>query len=340
MPSPPGSAAKICAICGEDCSNKPRTKDRKGQYYCRTCYQQAMHKQRAGQPVHAAPKPASGPAPPPPPADRLDADDSSDPFAAMAALAPTEPLVAQETAPCPGCGANLAFNALVCSRCGYDKRTGEKGFQTPGGAPAARPARARKPSFGGAAGGIKAPWIAFAVPAAVFAILCLLGRGSLGCALLFIVLLVLTAFTVNVLVLYHAFRESVLTGILCLFIGPYNLYFALAKMDAPRTKNALYAVLLGILLIFLLPRASQDNLSAGNYGDEYVDEYADEEPDEYDNEQAEPADADNKDVSWAVPERFTDALALCRSHRRPPTTIRSGHPFAIDDLVRVQARGC
>jgi membrane associated rhomboid family serine protease len=38
----PGSAStKVCVICGEDCLNKPRTKDAKGRYFCKACYERA-----------------------------------------------------------------------------------------------------------------------------------------------------------------------------------------------------------------------------------------------------------------------------------------------------------
>ena len=40
---------KICVICGEDCSNRPRTKDARGRYYCMACYEQQRQKQQAVQ---------------------------------------------------------------------------------------------------------------------------------------------------------------------------------------------------------------------------------------------------------------------------------------------------
>ena len=33
--------AKICVICGEDCSGRPRIKDPKGHYYCKSCHEKA-----------------------------------------------------------------------------------------------------------------------------------------------------------------------------------------------------------------------------------------------------------------------------------------------------------
>ncbi|MGD2111470.1 MAG: hypothetical protein PVI86_19000 [Phycisphaerae bacterium] len=99
------SAGKTCRICGRDCSDRPRMKDKKGHYFCRECFDRAKEelaarKQRAaGKPVDAAAKadaaspsqprvseepsgvahepkaaPPSPPPPPPPPP-------SDDPFA-------------------------------------------------------------------------------------------------------------------------------------------------------------------------------------------------------------------------------------------------------------------
>lgn len=64
MSAHPPSVEKICRICGEDCSNRPRTKDRKGRYYCRECYKQASQRRaaaKAKQPPHP-----TGAKPPPP----------------------------------------------------------------------------------------------------------------------------------------------------------------------------------------------------------------------------------------------------------------------------------
>src|SRR5437867_10526512 len=47
--------AKICVACGEDCSNRPRTKDAKGRYFCKPCYEKAVQHQRSA----AAPAPHS-----------------------------------------------------------------------------------------------------------------------------------------------------------------------------------------------------------------------------------------------------------------------------------------
>lgn len=40
------SPAKICTVCGIDCSSKPRTKDPQGRYTCRECYDRLLERRR------------------------------------------------------------------------------------------------------------------------------------------------------------------------------------------------------------------------------------------------------------------------------------------------------
>ncbi len=62
--------SKICVICGEDCSGRPRTKDPRGHYYCLTCYEQAKHRLEQKHAANTA-------APPVPQAPTTEADDNS-----------------------------------------------------------------------------------------------------------------------------------------------------------------------------------------------------------------------------------------------------------------------
>lgn len=98
--------AKICALCNQDCSERPRVKDNRGRYICKPC-----EDRRAGGPAsmpHAI-QPATQPA-----------DD-------FIALEPDEPGPAEAErtiSVCPACGSALGPGAAVCIRCGYDKRAG------------------------------------------------------------------------------------------------------------------------------------------------------------------------------------------------------------------------
>ncbi len=40
------SVEKICRLCSEDCSDRARTRDAKGHYYCQDCYAKALQRQR------------------------------------------------------------------------------------------------------------------------------------------------------------------------------------------------------------------------------------------------------------------------------------------------------
>jgi hypothetical protein len=116
------SATKVCALCGCDCTSRPRVKDGKGRYYCRECYDRA--KQTAQRPVaRAGPLAAAATALPrtgEPPRRREPAD-------AMAELLRAEqaPESASRAVACPGCGAAIS-GGVICVACGYDTRTGKR----------------------------------------------------------------------------------------------------------------------------------------------------------------------------------------------------------------------
>jgi hypothetical protein len=44
MSTPSGVAGggKLCSVCGEDVSARPRTKDKHGRYFCTPCYERAI----------------------------------------------------------------------------------------------------------------------------------------------------------------------------------------------------------------------------------------------------------------------------------------------------------
>ncbi|MBM4108650.1 MAG: hypothetical protein FJ255_07530 [Phycisphaerae bacterium] len=89
--------AKICSRCGEDCSNKPRQKDRQGRYVCADC--------------------ASTRAPQPPPDGTIPLADDAGPIG----VAPYDP----SPAPIPGVaapGIEARLGSSGCPSCGYDLR--------------------------------------------------------------------------------------------------------------------------------------------------------------------------------------------------------------------------
>lgn len=104
MPEGPASA-KVCTLCGEDCSSRPRVKDQQGRYFCKSCVDR-----------RAAAKPKA-PAPAPPPAE----DDSALPASFWSDLPTTS-----NTSPCPGCGALMSNDAVICLSCGHNRQSGRK----------------------------------------------------------------------------------------------------------------------------------------------------------------------------------------------------------------------
>ncbi len=97
--------AKICAVCGEDCSDRPRVKDKAGRYYCKPC----EVKRAAGSGVAAAPPTTS--------TMLLATDDAED-------LIQIEEAHVAAGKACPVCMLKISADAVVCVHCGYDERKG------------------------------------------------------------------------------------------------------------------------------------------------------------------------------------------------------------------------
>lgn len=102
------SPAKICVVCKQDCSKKPRTKDSAGHYTCAECAKKASAPAKT-----SAPKPAARPA-----AAAVGGDDD----AIMGALLADVSVASANR--CENCGTAMEKDALLCVRCGFDSRTG------------------------------------------------------------------------------------------------------------------------------------------------------------------------------------------------------------------------
>ncbi|MCW5775946.1 MAG: hypothetical protein KIS87_05875 [Phycisphaeraceae bacterium] len=100
--------AKICAVCGEDCSDRPRVKDKAGRYYCKPC--EAKAAARSGFAASAAPAGTTS-------TTMLVVDGAED------VIPIEEAHVAPEKA-CPVCMLRISADAVVCVHCGYDERKG------------------------------------------------------------------------------------------------------------------------------------------------------------------------------------------------------------------------
>jgi membrane associated rhomboid family serine protease len=116
----PSAAAKTCVVCRQDCSNKPRIKDAKGLYYCRSCLEAAQARRS-----HA-------PRAPQPPGVRSTPPDAPDAgaYGLEAAIQPPPILRGPHAAPpsgslrCPSCGQALAPGQVICVACGINAVSG------------------------------------------------------------------------------------------------------------------------------------------------------------------------------------------------------------------------
>ena len=98
---------KICAICGVDCSDRPRIKDPGGRYFCKTCYQEAKRRKDERKARSQTP-PTEAAAPP-----------SADILREL-----HEESAQRRESACPGCGQPLADDAVICTNCGPNISTG------------------------------------------------------------------------------------------------------------------------------------------------------------------------------------------------------------------------
>lgn len=229
--TPEPAPAKICAICGEDCAGRPRTKDPKGRYYCQACYDERRREVAASRAAPAAPAPAVA----------LDVD--PDMLAEILDTA-SEPVPQAEALPtvwsatCPGCGGPLDPGAVICTRCGYDVHKGKQ-------------LKVRKVKAKGKGGGRPRSAAFVLSPGGVGLILLLLfgllywlaWHDDLG-ALVYAAIAGTFGFVVVIMVLVFAFRESIGQGFLTLCVPCYVLYFVYGICD-----NAWIKVLFAVYLI-------------------------------------------------------------------------------------------
>jgi hypothetical protein len=103
---------KICTHCGQDCSAKPRTKDKLGKYYCKECFGEAM---RAAEARLAAAAQAVQPAPIEPVGEPI-VFDIAEPDAPGIAVMET----------CPRCSNPLAAGVVLCTSCGFNRQSGQQ----------------------------------------------------------------------------------------------------------------------------------------------------------------------------------------------------------------------
>jgi hypothetical protein len=141
MSTPSGVAGggKLCSVCGEDVSARPRTKDKHGRYFCTPCYERAIAAKHAKH--EAAPLPKARLAHVTPALVPNDARAPSRTAKPRAQPKPAEPQVDEPNileglldlegpaaAPamiCPSCRSSIPAGGIVCTMCGYNLQTGD-----------------------------------------------------------------------------------------------------------------------------------------------------------------------------------------------------------------------
>lgn len=229
---------KVCAICGEDCSNKPRTKDSKGRYYCKPCHERALRAKTKPEPKAATVRPM------PPPKPRRE-----EPVSLLDDLIPdAAPVAAAGSRMCANCGSAIASDAIICLNCGFNTQTGHKldvSVQKP------------KRDFSGAANilGANGPMFAGVGALAIYAVMALagnsMGDAATGAAV-YSAWHLPFSLAVTVLVLVLAFRESIGTGFLTLCVPCYVLYFVYSVNDNPWSRFLYAAHVIGTVLYIAL----------------------------------------------------------------------------------------
>ena len=110
------TTAKNCIVCGVDCAQRDRVKNRQGQYICKPCYDEAKRKKAAAgaSPAKTVSKNSIRP---------------SFDLSVMQELADQErtaPALDVVASICPSCRQPRERWAPICPSCGYNMQTGHK----------------------------------------------------------------------------------------------------------------------------------------------------------------------------------------------------------------------
>ena len=149
---------------------------------------------------------------------------------------------------CPACGKPVAADAVICTECGMNLRTGER---------MAAPSRASAPRMPVS---VSRKSIDSGIPVWLWGIvgglglLCVAGWFSPGMATVYTVVSGLFSLVIGILVLIAAFKESVGQGFLTLCIPFYVLYFVYGRLEDTLLKVlftvALISRVLGLVITF------------------------------------------------------------------------------------------
>ena len=238
-----GTVVKPCVVCGADCANRPRTKDRHGRYYCRPCYDRLLVKARAQSARQRTPATARRLPPKPAPSTVSTFGDDLLELDGGAAVAVAE-------RPCPGCGHALPTGAVLCTACGYNLQTGSRVVVAQAApAPKASAAPAQPSAISGL---LVSPLALSGIQALIILGLFILAKSNPELAPVYMAVSGLYVLAIQIWAVVCGFREGVVTGLLCLFLPGYILYFVFAKCGSPYVRGAYLVLILGLVLRFAL----------------------------------------------------------------------------------------
>lgn len=120
MPEP-AVAAKLCTVCGIDCSRLPRVKDQQGRYMCQECFDKVKHTKH----VQKSPPPAATAAIPSKVADVPSASLNDNSFLLDLNTTSKAP-DAHGAKVCPECGRGMTASAVICIGCGFNTQSGKR----------------------------------------------------------------------------------------------------------------------------------------------------------------------------------------------------------------------
>jgi hypothetical protein len=250
------SPGKICIVCGEDCSGKPRTKDLKGNYTCRACFDSAKARAEVARPRAAvAPAARAG-------AGAFEA--APDDNAVLAALLHGESAGGEA---CPSCGVVLPVGGEVCLHCGYSTARGKQMKTVAVRAPRERRA---SPATGALTALLASPMFIFFGLTTFFVGTFFLGMNSEPVMLLFLVAVLIASLVTLVYEVVAAFSDgdkgwgicAVCQIIPCLGVACSlaMLYYVFAVSGRGRLKALLGAVLIGGVLFGIVNAMNPDFL--------------------------------------------------------------------------------
>src|SRR5436190_4231237 len=134
---------------------------------------------------------------------------------------------------CPGCAAPMQLDAIICTACGFNLRTGKK-IQ-----PQVMNVALPKPASSGMGMGNIIAIAVFVVLAVLFG----LAFTSDSMATIFQISAAVFVVIVHIMAVVSAFQDGAGTGVMTLFCFPYAIYYVYARSDNP-TLKVLYSIAL------------------------------------------------------------------------------------------------